>query len=464
MCNQIVCPYNITNCAQCGANVKTTLYFMETICLQCNSGYILTNGYCFANLTANASSNSSYHNPACGLSSCNSCSFDYVCQSCQPGNMLTVQGTCQVAYCSVVNCASCYISNFCAACNTGYDLYFGLCFAVNPTIVCNLTGCNYCLNNNSCSSCMNGYTLNASNGHCDANCPVSNCWQCLNTTNCNVCNPGFTLSNNACNAISPNCPNCAANSCTYNAITSSSQCSSCNTGFILSNGMCYNQTCGIYGCNSCATWMSPPMCIKCNQGLILAQGQCIKIPCNITNCANCLASSTCLACNQGFYLQFANNQYTCVNSSTIQNCNVTNCLSCANGNSSQCMTCAEPYIEYNGNCVCKFQNCIQCNYNRQFCNSCPFPLEATYMNPNCIPAPNAGNTCSVSNCIYCLTPWRCSICAQGFYLVVNNATNSTCAQNNCTNLNVPNCISCDSTGSFCFLCAQNYQQNNFGSC
>lgn len=85
------------------------------------------------------------------------------------------------------------------------------------------------------------------------------------------------------------------------------------------------------------------------------------------------------------------------------------------------------------------------------------------MNPNCVPAPNAGNNCKVPNCIYCLTPWRCSTCAQGFHLVVNNATNSTCAQNNCSTPNT-NCISCDLTGSFCFQCSPNYQQNSFGSC
>lgn len=187
---------------------------------------------------------------------------------------------------------------------------------------------------------MSGYTLNATSGNCDANCPVNNCWQCANASNCSICNPGFTLTNNACNAISPNCPNCAANHCNFNPVTNASQCSSCNTGFTLYNGMCYNQTCNIYGCSSCATWMTPPMCVQCKQGLLLEQGQCIRIPCNITNCANCLASSTCLACNQGFYLQFSNNQYTCVNSSTIQNCNVSNCLACVSGSSNQCMTCA----------------------------------------------------------------------------------------------------------------------------
>lgn len=291
MCDQIICPYNVTNCAQCGFNIKTTLYFLQNICLQCNSGYILTNGYCFPNLTLNSSVNSSYTNPVCtGVASCNSCSFDYVCQSCLPGNMLTVQGTCQVSYCSVSNCASCYISNFCSSCNSGYDLYYGMCYAVNTSITCVIAGCDYCFVNNTCASCMSGYTLNTSSGGCNAICSVSNCWQCSNDTTCSVCNPGFTLNNNACNAITPNCSNCAANSCNFNPVTASSQCSSCNAGFILNNGICYNQTCNIYGCNICNTWSTPNMCIKCNQGLFLMNGQCINLPCTLDNCANCLAS------------------------------------------------------------------------------------------------------------------------------------------------------------------------------
>ncbi len=366
MCNQIMCPYNITNCAQCGPNVQTTLYFMEMICLQCNPGYILANGYCVANLTT---VNSSYQNPICsGVTNCISCSFNYVCQQCSVGNMLTVQGTCQVAYCSIANCMNCYITGFCANCNSGFDLFYGLCVPVNTAISCVLAGCNYCLTNNTCSSCMSGYTLNSTSGVCMPNCSITNCWECLSSTVCDICNPGFTLSNNACNAIAPNCSNCAANSCTYNKITSSSQCFTCNSGFILQNGMCYNKTCNLYGCNTCATWMTPPMCIMCNQGLFLANGMCVRIPCNISNCANCLASSTCLACNQGFYLNTSSNPASCVNALTIQNCSVSNCLACGNSSTTQCTTCAAPYVPFQGKCVCKFQNCLQCNYNMQFCN------------------------------------------------------------------------------------------------
>jgi hypothetical protein len=142
----------MTNCVKCVRNVKSTYNFNNIVCMQCNTGYLLTNGFCFANLTNNASLNSSYKNPLCtGVASCASCSFNYFCQTCNPGSMLTVQGTCQTTYCEVSNCQSCYITNYCAVCNAGYTLvpiFFDLlklnlavCLPISTTITCNLVGC-----------------------------------------------------------------------------------------------------------------------------------------------------------------------------------------------------------------------------------------------------------------------------------------------------------------------------------
>lgn len=73
-------------------------------------------------------------------------------------------------------------------------------------------------------------------------------------------------------------------------------------------------------------------------------------------------------------------------------------MQCQSGNANVCITCATPYVPLNGQCVCGFQNCLDCSTSILACNLCPTPLISTLQTPNCLPAPSLVNTCNVSNC------------------------------------------------------------------
>ena len=79
-------------------------------------------------------------------------------------------------------------------------------------------------------------------------------------------------------------------------------------------------------------------------------------------------------------------------------CIVSNCLTCQFGNSKKCQICASPYVVSNGQCVCGFQNCLDCSQSVLSCNSCPAPLIGTINTPNCVPEPSLSYACSVANC------------------------------------------------------------------
>ena len=419
LCKQLVCPFNITNCNACVPKYNTIWQYNQIMCdvNSCASNYVYSNGYCVPNLQ-------SVQYNCSGAANCLTCSSNNFCSQCASGYSLTLQGTCQMNTCYVENCQSCSVNNVCQQCNSGYTLTNGNLLNIQPSdyinfnmyiatqqcsknspFTCNVNNCLYCMNQDICSACASGYSLTANGAICTASCNVTNCYACTTNNLCISCNPGFTLSFNqaTCTASTFNCSmGCVNGSCQYNWNTMMGECTQCTVGMLLYNGQCISSTCNIQGCVICSPWDAPNTnCLQCQQSLILSDGYCIQSNCadSTPNCGLCIENNKCLGCKAGYLYQvLTNGTIQCVNSANISKCNVANCLSCNPNNSSQCLNCASPYTQFNGQCVCKFQNCLDCSQSVLTCNSCPAPLFGSVHNPNCVPRPSLINTCNVNNC------------------------------------------------------------------
>lgn len=111
-----------------------------------------------------------------------------LCTSCAVGNVLYMNGTCQLlsqttSICSL-GCNSCIQSAsstyMCTICSTGFMLFQGFC------IPCPV-GCAQCRSQHlgACLSCVPGYFFNAATQTCSS-CNILGCYKC-NTLGCNQC-------------------------------------------------------------------------------------------------------------------------------------------------------------------------------------------------------------------------------------------------------------------------------------
>lgn len=232
ICRPLVCPYNVSNCQSCSYTYNSDFNYQKVLCSQCNTGYILVNGYCVAQLTTYG----------CSVANCNTCSYNNFCSACNPGFTLTSYGTCIPAQCNIPNCASCGLNFICQQCNSGYTLTngalpslgtnvftfasFALYLQCTPnTISCNVTNCAYCKQANVCATCATGFDFSSNNSNtCVPVCNVTNCLQCNegNSNTCQYCKPGFQLQSNgsSCQAMNFSCNSgCRNNTCVYNWVT-----------------------------------------------------------------------------------------------------------------------------------------------------------------------------------------------------------------------------------------------------
>ncbi len=318
ICRPLICPYNITNCMACSISYSTNFNFQKVLCSQCNSGYILVNGFCVTNLTTYG----------CTVANCTMCSYNNFCSMCTPGFTLTSSGTCLPTSCIIPNCGSCQVNTICGQCNAGFALALGFMRTISSSlqntigfvfsafsqcvpngISCNVTNCGYCTVNGICASCAPGFDFSTTSpSTCAPVCNITGCLICDEgiMNSCSTCRPTWGMQDDGSCALIPlNCGSgCNNNTCIYNWVNRVSECTSCQSGMILYMGTCYPTTCNIYGCSLCANWATPLYCIQCMQGLIMSNGTCIKPNCNnnIANCINCVQSGPCIGCIQGYLL------------------------------------------------------------------------------------------------------------------------------------------------------------------
>ncbi|KAL4466190.1 hypothetical protein ABPG72_011068 [Tetrahymena utriculariae] len=413
----------------------------------------------------------------CDLSckTCSSPNNSSSCLSCHDGFYLNNSNQCQLCQAPCGNCIN--NATKCLSCspsqNYNFDLSTNSC-----TLICD-SSCKTCSsanNSSSCLSCNDGFYLNNSNQCQSCQAPCSNC---INTaTKCLSCSPSknynFDSSTNSCTLI------CDSSCKTCSSPNNSSSCLSCNNGFYLNSsnqcqpcqapcGNCintatkclsctpvqsYNYDSSNYICisvcdSSCKTCSSPnnsSSCLSCNDGFYLnSSNQCQHCQ---SPCGNCINSATnCLSCTpvHDYVYDSSNNSCTIACDSSCKTCSSPNssssCLNCNNGfylnNSNQCQPCQAPC----GNCINTATKCLSCspsqNYNfDSSTNSCTLICD--------------------SSCKTCLLPNNsssCLSCNNGFYL------NSS---NQCQPCQAP-CGNCINTATKCLSCTpvQSYNYNSY---
>ncbi len=350
----------VTVLAVCQQNCLSCSNLNPQVCLQCSSGFYLSNGNCFQCSSTCMSCNSTNQNQ---------------CLSCYANNFLT-GSVCSICSPNCLTCQGPNLSSACTSCNSGFYLSNSTCIQG-----CSLN-CFSCTNPTTCTQCLSGYTLFIQNNQTICAPCTTSCRTCAlgQPGACLSCGTGFFLSGTTCIQCASNCNSCTATGCISCIsgffLTSSQSCSPncmlpCATCSAVTPTKCTSCIAGYtYNdqANSCTptTSCSGP-CQVCPLGYSLSFGNCVL--CTGSQCQSCNPNSPgqCISCLPGFFLNPSNGQcFAC--SSSCQTCLTSSgCLTCATG-----FTTIQnaPLTSTGYQCVaCNFP-CATCTNTPDYCTSC----------------------------------------------------------------------------------------------
>ena len=451
-----------------------------SICLKCETGYILLNGEC-----------------VCYDRNCKICqsSLYGACTECYPGYALSADNTCR---CNIPHCLLCD-DDICNVCEKGYSLSesntsceFNLFFKNYG--YCNDTNCDICTTNmnGTCIKCKDGYNLE--NGNCIIN-PSLGTYFKGNI----LCPENYISAGKGCNKM------CLGEECDDTNpyyMTCENKCTYCKNGILYENldcnmnGYCYDEK-----CTKCRT-NEIGMCDRCEIGYRLLYGKCEE-KCLDDNCLNCdyTIDGSCNWCKKGYilmngncyikiegfskdelfklyeeglkdyadlynisYLGKGNIKVFSDNSSIILDysdliddfhlnkfkniCSIENCKSCLLNNSQYCINCINDYLPLNGRCIkCNITKCSLC-LTENICNRCQ--ENYVLINNQCIK--NYGDI------PFCLKYSKgiCSQCEDNYYLYDGKCNlNFTYTQNTSYQK-----LSCTEDSIRNEICVHNYYYEN----
>ena len=211
-----------------------------------------------------------------------------------------------------------------------------------------------------------------------------------------------------------------------------------------------------WGFSNFEVWVSlcHPTCLTCNDA-------------NINNCLSCytqasLNSSNYCLCNNGYYMASYTVPCTASPCSSCLHCD-SSCLTCVNGSTIGCLSCASGKYLLNGACLsCNTTTCLTCDKFDGNCTSCqPSATPQTYlvlytdMNQTCSSScpfgtyPNSANYICTNCDVTCRTcsaggPANCITCANSFFQ--NGGVCQACD---------PKCSTCSGTATYCLSCPLN---------
>ena len=356
--------------------------------------------------------------------------------------------------------------------------------------------CSECVDDHVCLKCRDG-AVRMTNGECAGECPdlsfadtSGNCVQCHHS--CLSCN-GPTDSN---------CTSCPGQlSLGEDGTCSIRLPSSCRDGTYFDHRKLECQSCHVT-CAKCSGKEST-QCTQCYESYVHTDdGRCIDvrelrscdsghyfntsssacIPCP-SLCANCSQDAKCLSCVDNYFLL---SDGSCVESCpehTVTD-NQTNvcldtachksCLACFGTKDSQCISCYEGLLLFEGSCI---ENCSNGTYKTEntcrrchpSCSECLGPAEdqclgchsGTYLQANCCvracPAGSFGDAKGVclpcpDNCVNCSATNRCTECSTGLYNMVTTNGNCVheCPSGFATKISTYTCHPCESNCEKCF--------------
>ncbi|KAL4507644.1 hypothetical protein ABPG73_012332 [Tetrahymena malaccensis] len=227
----------------------------------------------------------------------------------------------------------------------------------------------------------------------------------------------------------------------------------------------------------------------------------------ISDCKQCNNYSTCISCNDSYYLMESSSQctlcpqdgyfkqdpqkickichYTCqqcygilntqckicsdgsqnTNTQTCELCNLS-CKTCNNGNTNGCTSCRSDKYLLDGYCItcqddgvfidkynqCQHcdQSCIKCSQSSTNCQSCKDGYYQPYQDQPCCPCQTPCKTCNG------LRDQNCLSCLDGYYLESNTCKQCDSSCYKCTGPTNQNCESCnagfDKVNNQCIKC------------
>ncbi|KAL7719911.1 Serine-threonine protein kinase [Entamoeba marina] len=201
-------------------------------------------------------------------------------------------------------------------------------------------------------------------------------------------------------------------------------------------------------CSEC----TPTYCTSCASGTYLSTVfECVSYS-SVSDCAE-IVEGECVQCNDGFYLDIANN-----NKCTSCNSLVTNCSRC---NSRECFKCTEGNYLSNGGQTCKltpsspdpiFGQCdfgyyfdpdaLACAHCMDLCALCTSSTNCLVCNEGLVledPSSSTSKCVTIDNCVTVVSD-HCEECASGYY--INGRGCSSCPSN-CSYCEGTTCLKCD---------------------
>jgi len=456
---------DIDGCSSCAegvaVNPDTGLVEATTVCKSCMDGYYgsVVDSTC----------------TACDDENCQECNADG-CNKCNDGFSLDAEtGTCNS--CSD-NCLQCG-ANQCNRCESGYDIVDGNC---QESDVCG-DNCVTCQRGGMCKICETGYYVGAgTNGKCVA--CMDNCASCRDADSCQECedgydfdiNEGMCLAAGECLADICDCredSDAADNSgCTCLEDESTAKKGCCNSDCGLCADLCADYTgepCSDF--DNCDYCFGQTYCMACSEGYYQAEyhGDCIALPdgWDLDTCGIEMLNNNQCDCGCGGYdtdcdewpADGCDDGEYCSTDGTCEECTLTGCAHCSNGDGhldGTCLECTDGhYMDDDGNCNdCDLTGCAVCllqaaaddaSSDSYSCKQCS---DGYYMNNQ-----DTCSVCSITNCGVCNLDGDCEECADGYSLEDGACT--SCPDN---------CLDCTGDSSSCKRCADNYEVLDDGSC
>lgn len=440
-----ICVISVQNCVsyvQAGSN--------STRCVQCASGFTLTNNFTCSLLPLNclAVSNAGLCIQCAGnyqlfsnicVIPVNFCqSYDnttFFCNNCMSGYYLYRSGANYICQTLPRFCLTADFTGACLTCISNYIIYNRLCVLSDSILNCQT----YDPQSYTCLNCVRGYYLNSNNictllpQYCNSANSQGICITCVN---------GYKLSGNYCVIYVVNCTG-------YNYNTGT--CTQCAPGYQLSQDQ---TTCNLVVTN-CQVFNPTGLCLQCISGYYLSNGYCVLLP---QGCSQLNNQQLCIACLP---------QYT-----LVQNTCVLTIANCAFYNISGCYQCIPYYYYYNGVCQNFPANCLSFDTSVLRCINCASGFNLDPNNFICskiIYIANCASYNAAGQCINCISRYylrqnscwaypqycvnvdlvgNCLSCAFGSTL-----QNGVCVATSQRSLN---CLSFNSATSLCLICMTGY--------
>lgn len=423
-------------------NVENCLRMGEIGCLECKTGYSLSNPFqCVLG----------------GVANCLKYGPTGVCTQCNQGFYANNEGECTAR--TLENCLKPDDGGQdCLICDVGY--YLDSSNSKRCLLRTNMSCEEYIRESDQCVKCRAGYYLDDSTGKCELSNHPGCLFGSLNDTSCRVCNDGYFLASGTCtpysfsdceiySPIEDKCFVCSKNfypnatrKCEVRTKLNcdlpdydADKCISCEAGYYLSN-----DECTLYSVDGCDVYHPyQDKCQTCLTGLYLEQStnKCVANP--DPNCEEMNPYlNLCLRCIPTAYLD--------VNTGVCNNYSI-NC-EYYNPYADKCLECPMTHYLSGGECVSyTIKNCLETKRFEDKCASC---IPGFYFSEQ-----GVCSAITVQNCdIPSLRENKCVQCSSGFY-----NDNGVCRQ-----YLVRFCERPDPTEDKCYICKEGYYLNLSGQC